>query len=347
MIKNKKIFFQKIGFFFGFSHDFQNHNDFKTLKINNLPIVVQNCKGEIKAFLNICSHRFSKIQVKTCGNRPLICPYHGWAYSENGIPTGIPKKPLFKNYSKDELYQMKLKEFRVEKCGSLYFVTTNSKINPLKDFLGEYFSEIEKISNSFGLRIDINKLEIKANWKIIIENTMEAYHLGLVHRDTLAKLMPITTPENLTFSFHSPHSNYIIPLNVKENSKKLKFLHKDFSNRCYKIDGFIHYLIFPNLLISSSYGTTFNVSVINPISSCKTNFTSNVFLGKINDGVDIDEVLDFRNTAVEYNRQVFDEDKIACENVQEVVEYTDQPGVLSLEEERVHRFQLDYLEYLK
>ena len=228
--KEQKNIFSKNWVFAGFSHDFQNHNDFKTLKINNLPIVVQNCKGEIKAFLNICSHRFSKIQVKTCGNRPLICPYHGWAYSENGIPTGIPKKPLFKNYSKDELYQMKLKEFRVEKCGSLYFVTTNSKINPLKDFLGEYFSEIEKISNSFGLRIDINKLEIKANWKIIIENTMEAYHLGLVHRDTLAKLMPITTPENLTFSFHSPHSNYIIPLNVKENSKKLKFL-QSFSNR--------------------------------------------------------------------------------------------------------------------
>ena len=152
-------------------------------------------------------------------------------------------------------------------------------------------------------------------------------------------------PWKFNLSFHSLHSNYHT-LNAG-GSKKLKFYIKDFSNRCYKIDGFIHYLIFPNLLISSSYGTTFNVSVINPISSCKTNFTSNVFLGKINDGVDIDEVLDFRNTAVEYNRQVFDEDKIACENVQEVVEYTDQPGVLSLEEERVHRFQLDYLEYLK
>ena len=58
-------------------------------------------------------------------------------------------------------------------------------------------------------------------------------------------------------------------------------------------------------------------------------------------------VLDFRNAAVDYNRQVFDEDKIACENVQEVVEYTDQPGVSSLEEERVHIFQSDYLHYIK
>ena len=48
--KEQKNIFSKNWVFFGFSHDFQNHNDFKTLKINNLPIVVQNCKGEIKAF---------------------------------------------------------------------------------------------------------------------------------------------------------------------------------------------------------------------------------------------------------------------------------------------------------
>ena len=44
---------------------------------------------------------------------------------------------------------------------------------------------------------------------------------------------------------------------------------------------------------------------------------------------------------------LFDEDKTACEAVQEGVRYTSQPGVLSLEEERVHKFQQDYLNYLK
>ena len=339
--------FSKTWVFAGFSHDFEKPNDFKTIKINGTPIVIQNLRGEIKAFLNVCSHRFSLIQSEKSGNRPLICPYHGWAYSNKGIPTGIPKKPLFKKYSKEELCKMKLDEYNVEKCGNLYFISKDKNIIPLRDFLGGYFDEIELMSNSFGERVDVNRLDIRSNWKVIIENTMEAYHLGLVHSDTLANLMPVTSMENLTFSFNSPHSNYLIPLLIKENSKKLKYLHKHFSQRIFKVDGFIHYLIFPNLLISSSYGTTFNVSIINPVSASKTEFISNVFLSKLNEGSELSDVSDFANTAVDYNRKVFDEDKIACEAVQEGVKYTSQPGVLSLEEERVHKFQQDYLNYLK
>ena len=345
--KEKEKIFEQTWVFAGFEHDFLENNDFKTIKVNDIPIVVQNFRGEVKAFLNVCSHRFSKIQSEDYGNRPLICPYHGWAYSNKGIPTGIPKKPLFKKYTKDELCEMKLEEYRVEKCGKLYFLTLNNDAISLKEYMGDYFDEIQEMSNAFGERIDINRLDIESNWKVVVENTMEAYHLALVHTETLAQLMPVTNPENLTFSFNSPHSNYIIPLLVKEGSKKLKFLHRNFSDRKWKLDGFIHYLIFPNLLISSSYGTTFNVSIINPVSSSKTDFISNVFLSKLNEGVAKEDVKDFANTAINYNRKVFDEDKTACEAVQESVKYTSQPGVLSLEEERVHKFQEDYINHLK
>ena len=345
--KEKKHIFSKVWIFAGFEHDFINENDFKTITVDDIPIVVQKLRGEVKAFLNVCSHRFSKIQTANSGNRPLICPYHGWAYSNKGIPTGIPKKPLFKKYTKDELCEMKLEEYKVEKCGSLYFLNIDNSAISLKEYIGEYFDEIEEMSNAFGERIDINQLEIKSNWKVIVENTMEAYHLALVHSETLAQLMPITSIDNLTFSFNAPHSNYLIPLLVKEGSKKLKFLHKSFSERKWRVDGFIHYLIFPNLLISSSYGTTFNVSIIDPTTSSKTDFISNVFLGKLNEGIDRSDIGSFINTAINYNRKVFDEDKTACEAVQESVKYTLQPGVLSLEEERVHKFQEDYLNHLK
>jgi phenylpropionate dioxygenase-like ring-hydroxylating dioxygenase large terminal subunit len=344
--KENKLIFAKLWICVGFEHDFKNDNDFITIMLSNKPIVVQRIKGEVKAFLNICSHRFSKIQIKDCGNRPLICPYHGWAYSKEGIPIGIPKKPLFKNYSKSELEEMKLTEYRVEKCGKLYFITLNEKAPSLKDYLGRYYNDIEHITNSLGIRLDINNLKIKSNWKIIIENTMEAYHLSTVHKETLAKLMPITTNENLNFSFDSPHSFYTIPLLINGSSKKLEFINHNFSERKYKIDGFIHYLIFPNLLISSSYGTTFNVSIINPISESKSNFQSNVFLAKLNNDVKVETLKDYVENVISYNRNVFDEDKLACESVQEVVNSSNQRGVLSLEEKRVHIFQQDYLKYI-
>ena len=344
--EQEKIF-KKVWNFVAFTYDLQNENDFVTLTIDSAPIVIQNFKGQIKAFSNICSHRFSLLQTEKKGNRRLFCHYHGWSYSSDGIPNGIPKKPLFKDYSKEELCKLKLKEFKVEICGSLVFINLNNNSPSLKEYLGKYYNELEALTNSFGNRIDVNPITIKSNWKIIIENTMEGYHNSTVHKNTLSQLVPVTSPDNLVFDFNHPHSNFIVPLLIKENSKKFQLAYRSFSNRSWKLDGYIHYLIFPNLLISTSYGVIFNVSIINPINADTTYFESNVFLSKLNDEHTEEDVKDLATTVIEYNRKVFTEDVDVCEAVQIGVKYTDQPGVLSLEELRVEQFQKDYLNFIK
>ncbi len=345
--EQKKIFGQT-WIFAAFLHDLQAHNDFVTLTINDIPIVVQNFKGTIKAFLNVCSHRFSIIQQEEFGNRPLQCPYHGWTYSNEGIPTGIPNKPLFKNYTHEEQCEMRLKEYKVEICGSLVFVTLVEEPIPLTQYLGDYYPQVEHLSSAFGRKIDVNSFVINANWKVIVENTMEGYHLPLVHKETLAKLIPKANIDELKFDFSTPpHSFGVTPLNVKESSKSLFYLHKPFHNRPWKFETYIHYLIYPTLLISSSYGTTFNATFLRPLTANSTLFVSNVFLSKLDEGYTHDDVSDYVNTAIAYNRQIFDEDKIACEGVQRGARVTSQPGALSLEEKRVSNFQEQYLSYIK
>lgn len=345
--EEKERVFKNSWYFVGFTHDLKEENDFVTSTFEDTPVVVQRMRGEIRCFLNVCSHRFSLIQTKEKGNRPLICPYHGWAYSNEGIPVGIPKKPLFEKYSKEKLCEMKLKEFRIEICGSLIFASVKENLESLNEFLGSFYEPLKEMTLSFGHQIDTNIMTIDANWKIIAENTVEAYHLSLVHSETLAKLMPITNMDNLKFDFQPPHSNYIIPLKTRLDSKKLEFVHKPFGKRDWKLDGFQHYLIFPNLLISSSYGTTFNVTVLEPLSSKKTRFISNVFVARLSSGYGREDIKGFVDTAIAYNRKIFLEDKDICEKVQIGVENTDQPGVLSLEELRVQRFQENYLERME
>ena len=55
----------------GLAHNLREHNDFITYHIGQRQIVVQNFHGELKAFKNVCSHRFSRIQCEQRGNRPL------------------------------------------------------------------------------------------------------------------------------------------------------------------------------------------------------------------------------------------------------------------------------------
>ncbi|MGN6602881.1 MAG: aromatic ring-hydroxylating oxygenase subunit alpha [Ginsengibacter sp.] len=340
--KEKQNIFKTCWQFIGNKRDLVNNNDFITNIIADVPIVVQNFNGSIKAFLNVCSHRFSIIQQGEIGSRPLVCPYHGWSYDENGTPKGIPKKPLFKDFSNEELCRLSLMEFAVEFCGDLCFVKLDNEGGSLRDYLGEFYKEIEIICNSLGRLSDVNSMTIDANWKVIVENTLESYHVGLVHTNTFRKL----GATGLRFNFNGFHSNWIAPVTLKREDPAFKKINDCFDTE-YQIDGYIHYLVFPNLLISSTYGTSFNFSFINPINNNTTKFTSYVFLGKTKDTARKAIVDAFEQTLVDFNKQVFKEDKDICELVQNGVVHTKQQGVLSLEEERVHAFQNNYLKLME
>lgn len=317
--------------------DLANHNDFVTKKVGNIPVVLQNINGSIKAFMNVCSHRFSILQTQEKGNRALFCPYHGWSFNNEGKPTGIPKKPLFKDFNEQELCDLKLKEYRLESCGNFYFVHINEPLVTLKEYLGDFYEDLQNISNGISKLIDVNRLSIKANWKVLVENTLESYHVNLVHSDTFRKL----GAKGLDFKFSKDHSKWNADLNLNEDDPKLSKLHSNYANRAYKINGYTHYLIYPNLLISTSYGVSFNISTIFPTTPGESEFISYVYMSK----AERDNALveGYEQSLIEFNRQVFDEDKIICEEVQKGVIATDKRGVLSLEEERVHAFQETYM----
>jgi len=324
-----------------FKHDVSNINDFITKTIGEIPIVIQNLNNNIKAFQNVCSHRFSTLQTKPKGNRGLFCPYHGWAYNKDGVPNGIPKKPLFKEFTKDELCKLKLKEYNLECCGDMYFIHINEPKQSLKEYLGEFYSILENITKGKNLLVDTNPINIKCNWKIVVENTLESYHVALVHENTFQKL----GANGLNFKFSGNHSSWETKLNLHEDDPKLRKIHSNFNDRPFNIDGYNHLLIYPNLLVSTSYGVSFNFSIIEPTSPNDTFFTSHVYLSKPNKSDLIFEM--YKQSLIDFNRKVFDEDKIICEEVQKGVVVTEQPGVLSLEEHRVHAFQENYIKQIK
>ncbi|NDC40886.1 MAG: aromatic ring-hydroxylating dioxygenase subunit alpha [Chitinophagia bacterium] len=338
----KEAIFQQCWHFVGLRSQLANNNDFITRNVGGVPVVVQNLKGEVKAFLNVCSHRFSIIQTEPRGNRPMMCPYHGWTYDKDGIPTGIPKKPLFKDFTHDELCELKLREFALEACGDMVFVCVTPPAQTLREYLGDFYADMELMSQGIGAERDVNSMTIGANWKIIVENTLESYHVNLVHMNTFRPL----GASGLEFHFSNVHSNWVAGLAIPEDDRKLAKVHAPFEGRPYKIPGYVHYVIFPNLLVSSSYGTSFNLSVIEPLTPGTTKFTSYVYLSKTN-GKGEALLGPYGDALVEFNRKVFKEDKDICEEVQKGVAHTHLQGVLSLEEKRVHYFQEKYMEKLQ
>ncbi|MCC2666778.1 MAG: hypothetical protein K0S63_694 [Gammaproteobacteria bacterium] len=334
--QEQQFLFANIWHFVGFTSQLANNNDYICVNLAGKSVVIRNFNGELKAFHNVCSHRFSLLCREPSGNAPFQCPYHGWAYNKEGVPKGIPGKERFSNIDVEAL---KLQSFQIDTCGKFVFVNLNSGAISLKDYLGNTAQLLQEFSEAMDSQIDCNEIIIEANWKVIVENTLEDYHVHMVHPSSFYQL-GIKHTEIKCEEFHS-NTKMVFKHQLQENKK----IDVAFDKRPMKIDDYIHQLIFPNLTLASAFGTTFAIQTIVPLAVNKTRFISYVFSTHCNPLSTKDSALikAFNLSAKEFNRQVFDEDKAICEAVQKGIQETNRKsGVLSTDEERIFAFHQQY-----
>jgi phenylpropionate dioxygenase-like ring-hydroxylating dioxygenase large terminal subunit len=317
-----------------------NSNDYICLDIADKSIIVQNIDGVLRAFLNVCSHRFSRMFESGCGNALLRCPYHGWVYNGEGLPFGIPKRPRFDEISNDTLPNYRLQQWKVERLGDLVFVSEAPAQN-LRESLGDLYGLASSMSLAVGHLIETNRMRIKANWKVTIENTLESYHVGYIHPETFNKMGLHGTD----FEFSGPHSSWSSSVS-QMNFSKWSRIAKSFEHRPWKSDGYMHLHVFPTTTLATTYGATFSVQSFLPVSPNETEFCSYVFATKLLDpsGADRNSAITvgFGASAAEFNRAVFEEDRKICEMVQKGVAHAHGFGALSDEEYRVLHFHRNY-----
>ena len=325
--------------FAGFVFEILNHDDFLTTRIGEVDLVLQNFKGSIAAFTNVCSHRFSQIQTQPEGNRSLRCPYHGWAYGFDGIPVGVPQKGSFPELADPVCREkFKLEQWEVDTCGQLIFVRQKFGGLTLREFLGEIYDRVENMTSAFGERIDKNSFVIQANWKVAVENTLECYHCAEVHPDSFANFIVIGNDirdEKLHSSWHTAIS--------ERYASGLGRVEKIFASRPVNIAGYFHQLIFPNLTLVTTNGLTYHLQIFDPVSPHETLFISHSFLTKLSPQVSINPEIKrgLVASSIDFNRRVFEEDRVICETVQKGLRFppVGAAGILADDEVRIQWFQ--------
>ncbi len=335
--------FDRAWLFAGFVSDLASPNDYVTARVGGRSVVVQNFDGELRAYANVCSHRFARLKPEGQGNGLLRCPYHGWIYNRDGVPYSIPSRPRFDGLTPEVVRSLRLRAYDVDTCGALAFVRARREGGPsLREYLGGAGDAIEAMSLGMGARIDRNEVTFYSNWKVAVENTLESYHVGFVHENTFKKL----GAKGMDFRFDGPHSAWKAPVDAATEAqmRKLASLYRS----TYRMDGYFHQLVFPNLTAITLYGTSFGFHHFQPVGPSETRITSHLFLPRLGEGVKINasmaEMMN-RSTA-EFAASVFMEDKAVCEAVQNGLPESTQQGILSEEEERVWRFQEAYMAWV-
>lgn len=147
-----------------------------------IPLLVSRAKdGVVRAFINACQHKGSKI-VEDCEVRRqgrLTCPYHAWTYGIDGKLIGIARKEAFENIDKAD---RGLVELEAREWGGIIYVqldrNTPADWSNLSPQIADDFEALG-IANAhvYGRKT----FDLKANWKVVLEPFLEGYHVQRLH----------------------------------------------------------------------------------------------------------------------------------------------------------------------
>jgi Rieske 2Fe-2S family protein len=176
--------------------DLDKPGAFRTVQIGRESVIVTRTRtGAIKAYLNVCAHRGARICMEDKGEvkRSFQCPYHAWTYDLDGKLIAAPN--LTKMPDIDRV-RYGLSPVSVEEW--LGYVWVNLSDNPasfdttvvqdIRDRLGDVESIDRYKIEDLGLGRRVS-YDVKANWKLIIENFMECYHCATIHPE-LTEVLP-------------------------------------------------------------------------------------------------------------------------------------------------------------
>lgn len=338
-IEEERIF-RRGWVFAGFTDDLARPNDWLTRRIGGLDVVVQNFDGELRAFRNVCAHRFAIIRRAQRGNGLLRCGYHGWTYDRDGVPYGIPGNEAHFGLDKSGRCGRALTPVAVETCGRFVFLRAAADGPPLADWLGSHADTLRHASEIFVRSFDEREMTWEANWKMGVESVLEVYHADTVHPTTFRKLVK----GDWRCDYGGAHSRGVTDVSDPSArwwdgvARRLDF-HPSPILREYD-----HLHLFPNLEIGFTRGTVMSVQTYDPFGPDRCVLRLRLFLADPG-GLEADGGKGgaaarrmIEDTARDLNVALLREDQEESEQAFRGVRQADFAALLGRNEERIQHF---------
>ncbi len=180
--REAEAYFKHDWLYVGRIEELAEPGDFMTLRIVGEPVVVsRDRKGVLHANYNMWAHRGVEVAYGSGNTRSFKCPYHGWVYGLDGQLTGAAYMSDSEGF---DIKNCRHKALQLEVWRGNLFVSFNPQVVPLEKAVAEFekdFSHLGWEHCRLGNRIEI---ELNCNWKLVHENLMDFYHVGVLHAKT-------------------------------------------------------------------------------------------------------------------------------------------------------------------
>jgi phenylpropionate dioxygenase-like ring-hydroxylating dioxygenase large terminal subunit len=144
-------------------------------------LMVRQADGTVKAFLNVCQHRGNPLVSEPRGSikRRFVCRYHSWAWLPDGTLDFVPDRADFPQG--DPCGKLRLPELRCETFAGFVWVNLDPDCTSLEEYLGPIHREWAAREFDGWRRTMANSMWLPCNWKVVLDNFNESYHVPTVH----------------------------------------------------------------------------------------------------------------------------------------------------------------------
>lgn len=152
-------------------------------------IVVRDATGSLVAHDNVCIHRGARL-LDGCGHvERITCPYHAWSYRLDGTLIGAPymRDPGSADAVAFRPDGHRLVPIRIEEWEGFVFATEDAAAPPLAPRLAGLTEVVAPFRMAEYVPVHQQVDEWGTNWKLLVENFMDAYHVFKVHQATFGQ----------------------------------------------------------------------------------------------------------------------------------------------------------------
>jgi len=161
-------------------------------------LVVRGDDRKLRVLSNVCRHRGMLVAQGNSAEqgraRQFVCPYHAWSYDREG---GLKRAPMMDPALQLNRKTCRLPELNSEIWQGFLYVNIDGEAEPLAPRLTGLDEVLANYHSDEMHHVFVAEEVWDANWKCLVENFMEGYHLSMVHPQTLGGRTPTQLCEKL------------------------------------------------------------------------------------------------------------------------------------------------------
>jgi Rieske 2Fe-2S family protein len=140
-------------------------------------IILRGKDGQIRALHNTCRHRGSLVCQEPQGHaKALVCPYHQWVYGTDGSLKTPRHMPEDFDCASHGLYQA-----AVQVLEGFIFICLSDRPPDFSPLAKDAVPAMRPHGFSKAKPCLTKRYQVKANWKLVVENFRECYHCAGGH----------------------------------------------------------------------------------------------------------------------------------------------------------------------